>query len=77
MNGIQIFDVLWLCSLLVLLFLIWRSSEKRSQHALMLETTLVDVATKNAESVRQAIASTQEVIGLLKTLSATKEIRED
>lgn len=63
---IQIFDLLWLTSLLALLFLIWRSSEKRSQHTQALEATLVDTSTKNAESVRQMGLAMQETIAMLK-----------
>lgn len=66
MNWIQIFDIVWLISLLVLLFLIWRSSEKRLHHVLVMEKTLVDVSVKNAESARQSVQTTQEAVAMLK-----------
>jgi hypothetical protein len=66
MNWIQVFDVAWLTSILVLLLLIWRCSESRNKHVTAMEQSLVDVSTKNAESVRQAVQTTQEVIELLK-----------
>jgi hypothetical protein len=66
MSWIQVFDIVWLTSLLILLLLIWRSSERRNKHVTAMEQTLVDVSTKNAESVRQAVQTTQEVLQLLK-----------
>lgn len=66
MNLVTIFDILWLLSILVLLFLIWRSSERRLKHVSTLETTLVGVSQKNAESVQQSVQATQEVIAMLK-----------
>lgn len=73
---IQVFDLLWLTSLLVLLFLIWRSSETRSTRAQALEATLVSTSTQNAESVRQMVIATQEIIAMLKeTIAMLKEER--
>lgn len=70
MNGIQIFDIVWLLSLLVLLFLIWRSSEeKRKQDKARDEKlirALIEVSQKDAESARQAAVSLQELVAILK-----------
>lgn len=62
----QIFDVLWLTSLLVLLFLIWRSSEKRSKQNQHAQDLLVEVIQKNTESARQAAHIAHEAIELVK-----------
>jgi hypothetical protein len=62
-----IFDSFWLIAVLVLLFLIWRSSERRLKHAETLEVTLVDVARHDAETARKAVEAVQEVIALLKS----------
>jgi len=66
MNWIQIFDVLWLTSILVLLFLIWRSSERRLKHVTTLEKTMIEVAALDAESARKAVQANQELIAMLK-----------
>jgi hypothetical protein len=70
MNWIQLFDIAWLTSLLVLLFLIWRSSERRrkedKERDVKLINTLIEIARKDAESARQAVQAVQELIVLLK-----------
>lgn len=71
MTFIQIFDVIWLTTVLVLLFLIWRSSEQRLKHVQQMETTLVDVSIKNAESARKAVETTQEALDALKHAQGT------
>lgn len=50
-----VFYALWLVGLLILLFLIWRSSEARLKHIQNMEATMFDVATKDAESSRKAV----------------------
>lgn len=61
-----IFYALWLIGLLALLFLIWRSSEARLKHIQSMETTMFDVATKDAESTRMAVESLRDLITHLK-----------
>lgn len=70
MNWIQLFDILWLTSLLVLLFLIWRSSERRGkqdkENNKTLINTLIEIGQKDAESARRAVQAAQDAIALLK-----------
>lgn len=66
MTFAQAFGYFWLFVVLILLFLIYRSSQNRLKHVEKMETTLIDVSTKNAESVRMAVTTTQEAITLLK-----------
>jgi hypothetical protein len=63
---ITIFDVLWLCAVLALLILIWRSSERRLKQGAVMEAALVDVAQKDAESARLAVTALQELVHVLK-----------
>lgn len=70
MNWIQLFDILWLTSLLVLLLLIWRSSERRGKQDKednkTLINTLIEIGQKDAESARRAVQAAQDAIALLK-----------
>lgn len=70
MNWITLFDIAWLTSLLVLLFLIWRSSERHrtedKERAIKFTTALVEIAQKDAESVRQMVLTCQELVAILK-----------
>lgn len=59
---IQLFDIAWLCAVLALLFLIWRSSERRLRQGAIMEAALVEVAQKDAESARMAVKALQELI---------------
>lgn len=61
-----IFNVCWLLALLVLLILIWRSSERRLKHIQSMEVTMFDVAMKDAESTRIAVESLRDLITHLK-----------
>lgn len=65
-----VFYVLWLVGLLVLLFLIWRSSEARLKHIQNMEATMFDVATKDAESTRKAVESMQSLVESIHVLVA-------
>lgn len=60
-----IFDVVWLMGLLVLLILIWRSSERRADQTQKTLEILVEVTQKNAESAWQAIQLTKDTLQLL------------
>ncbi len=73
MNWITIFDLCWLTAVLVLLFLIWRSSERRLKHVQTMEKTLVDVSNKNAESAQKAVLATQQALDLLRERIAKQE----
>lgn len=68
--GQAIFYALWLIGLLIVLILIWRSSEARLKHIQAMETTMFDVATKDAESTRKAVESMQPLIESIHTLVA-------
>lgn len=65
-----IFNIAWLLALLVLLFLIWRSSERRLRHIQSMELTLFDIAKKDAETAREAVKTTQAAFELLKQKDA-------
>lgn len=56
MNGLalfnELFDIVFLLSLLVFLVLIWLSSRRREKDTQTMNTALVDVARQNAESAR-------------------------
>lgn len=70
MNWIQLFDILWLTSLLVLLYLIWRSSERRGKQDKednkILINTLIEIGIKDAESARMSAQAARDAITLLK-----------
>lgn len=59
---IQLFDIAWLCAVLALLFLIWRSSERRLRQGAVMEAALVEVAQKDAESARMAVKALQAIV---------------
>lgn len=63
---IQIFDVLWLVSLLVLLFLIWRSSEKRSKQNQHAQDLLIEVIQRNTESAHRSVQLAHEALDLVR-----------
>lgn len=48
----EIFDIVFLLSLLALLVLIWLSSRRREKDTQALNTALIEVARQNAESAR-------------------------
>lgn len=49
---IQLFDIGYLLALLIVLILIWRSSERRERHTQAMTTALIDVARQNASSAQ-------------------------
>jgi hypothetical protein len=65
-----IISYLWLFAVLFFLWLIWRSSEHRLQHVQAMEKTLVDVATKDAESARQAVETTRILAAIVQNEQA-------
>ena len=65
-----VFYAAWLLALLALLFLIWRSSETRLKHIQNMETTIFDVATKDAESARKSAEATQILVESVHVLVA-------
>lgn len=69
----EIFDILWLGALLAFLILIWRSSERRAKQAESLQHALVDVAEKNAESVRLSVENTRQSIAFALNEQAKKQ----
>lgn len=62
---ITLFYIAWLLALLALLFLIWRSSEKRLKHIQSMELTLFDIAKRDSESARQAVESLKALVALM------------
>ena len=48
----EIFDIVFLLSLLVLLVLIWLSSRRRERDTQAMNTALIEVARQNSESAR-------------------------
>lgn len=74
MNALQIittiFDIVWLLALLVLLYLIWQSSEKRLKHIQSMEITLFDIGKQDAETARKAVETTQSLVESVKALIA-------
>lgn len=65
-----LFYASWLIALLVVLILIWRSSEARLKHIQSMEITMFDVASKDAESTRKAVESTQSLVESIHVLVA-------
>ena len=57
--ALQIFDVLWLVCVLVLLYLMWRSSERRLEHIQKMEQVQFDTAMKSAEAAQKAAQAAQ------------------
>lgn len=55
----QIFDVIWLIAVLVLLYLMWRSSEKRLDHIQKMEQVQFDTAMTTAEAAQKASETAQ------------------
>jgi len=48
----EIFDIVFLLSMLVLLVLIWLSSRRRERDTQAMNTALIEVARQNSESAR-------------------------
>lgn len=72
-TALNIFYVIWLIALLVLLFLMYRSSEKRLKHIQSMELTLFDVAKKDAETARQAVDIVYSLVESIHALIAQKD----
>lgn len=66
--AVQIFDVFWLAAVLVLLWLIWRSS---TRHIHKMESTLVEVAMMDAQSARKAVEVAQGAVKFQEKLTET------
>lgn len=61
-----VFDLIWLTMLLVLLWKIWKSSERRTNATQLIVTTLISVAESNAQSAKIAAQAAQDAVNLLK-----------
>ena len=57
--ALQIFDVLWLVCVLVLLYMMWRSSEKRLEHIQKMEQVQFDTAMMSAKAAQEAAKAAQ------------------
>lgn len=57
--AITIFDIVWLSSVLLLLWRIWRNS---TRHIHRMETTLLEVTIRNAESAVQASEAARKAV---------------
>jgi hypothetical protein len=68
---VTLFNIAWLLALLILLFLIWRSSEKRLKHIQNMEITLFDIAKKDAETAREAVEACKALIAQQKAANDT------
>jgi Na+-transporting methylmalonyl-CoA/oxaloacetate decarboxylase gamma subunit len=66
----ELFDILFLLALIALLWAIWRSSERRLKHTESMERTLVEVATKDAESARQAVETVRILAAIIQNQQA-------
>jgi hypothetical protein len=66
----EVFDILWLITIVALLWAIWRSSEHRLHLVKAMEGTLIDVATKDAESARQSVETTRILADVLQNEQA-------
>ncbi len=66
----EIFDIGWLIAVLILLFLIWRSSERRHDHAQKMEQTIVEIGMKDAESARQAVEAARTLAAVVQNEQA-------
>jgi hypothetical protein len=70
-----IFNIAWLLALLVLLYLIWRSSEARLKHIQRMEVTMFDIAKQDAETARKAVETTQALVESVKALITQKDAK--
>lgn len=66
----EIFDIGWLIAVLALLFLIWRSSERRHDHAVRMEHAIVEIGAKDAESARQAVEAVRTLAAIVQNEQA-------
>lgn len=66
----EIFDIVWLLAVLALLWLIWRSSERRHDHATKMEQTIVEIGAKDAESARIAVESVRTLAAIVQNEQA-------
>jgi preprotein translocase subunit SecG len=61
-----IFNIAWLLALLVLLYLIWRSSEARLKHIQRMEITMFDIAKQDAETARKAVENNSALVEIMR-----------
>lgn len=73
--ALTIFYIVWLIALLVLLFAIYRSSERRLKHIQNMELTLFDVAKQDAQTARQAVDTVQSLAESMRALVAQKDAK--
>lgn len=73
----EVFDICWLLAMLWLLFLIWRSSERRLEHIVNMESTMFEVARKDAESARESVETTRTLAAALLNEQAKSQPRKD
>ncbi|HET8911202.1 MAG TPA: hypothetical protein VFN23_07055 [Ktedonobacteraceae bacterium] len=69
-----LFDLLWLLAVLILLYLIWRSSEARLKHVTEMEKTLIEVSRKNADTTMLAVQQVQILVDVLKKMTEEKHV---
>lgn len=62
---VTIFDIAWLIAALALLWRIYITSEERLKHVKVLEKTLLEVSSKDAESARKAVDAVYALIDVL------------
>lgn len=67
---IQLFDIGYLLALLVVLVLIWRSSERRERHTQAMTTALIEVARQNAGSARIVAEAVRTLAGIVQNEQA-------
>jgi len=74
MNALAVFNEIFLVvvflSVVVLLWAIWQSSEQRTKHVEAMERTLVEVATKDAESAQQAVEAVRILAAIVQNEQA-------
>ena len=63
----SVFDIFWLSAVLVLLWLIWRNSEKQTNKSM---AALIEVAKQDAESARQAVESVRVLAAIVQNEQA-------
>lgn len=61
-----IISLLWLVAVLILLVLIWRSSEKRVKHTHSMELLLAGSVERQATSTQQAVEALCDLVAILK-----------
>ncbi len=62
-----IFDICWLSAVLILLWLIWRTSVKQTNESM---AALIAVAKQDAENARQAVESVRTLAAIVQNEQA-------